>query len=73
MLFYNLLLIIRQLQPSVDFAVRDQQEIILKYRKHEALNDYIEQDKIRILHSDTYQLPRLVTSMLLYPLQHLPR
>ena len=46
MLFYNLLLIIRQLQPSVDFAVRDQQEIILKYRKHEALNDYIEQDKI---------------------------
>ena len=35
--FYILLLIIRQLQPSVDFAVRDQQEIILKYRKHEAL------------------------------------
>ncbi len=33
MLFLNLLLIIRQLQPSVDFAVRDQQEIILKYRK----------------------------------------
>ena len=33
MLFYNLLLIIMQLQPSVDFAVRDQQEIILKYRK----------------------------------------
>ena len=27
------LLIIKQLQPSVDFAVRDQQEIILKYRK----------------------------------------
>ena len=44
MLFQNLLLIIRQLQPSVDFAVRDQQEIILEYRKHEALNDYIEQD-----------------------------
>ena len=33
MLFQNLLLIIRQLQPSVDFAVRDQREIILKYRK----------------------------------------
>ena len=33
MLFQNPLLIIRQLQPSVDFAVRDQQEIILKYRK----------------------------------------
>ena len=33
MLFYILLLIIRQLQPSVDFAVRDQREIILKYRK----------------------------------------
>ena len=31
MLFYNLLLIIRQLQSSVDFAVRGQQEIILKY------------------------------------------
>ena len=46
MLFHNLLLIIRQLQPSVDFAVCDQQEIILEYRKHEALNDYIEQDKI---------------------------
>ena len=66
------LLIINKLQPSVDFAVRDQREIILEYRKHEALNDYIEQDKIRILHSDTYRLPRLVTSMLLYPLQHLP-
>ena len=39
MLFYNLLLIIRQLQPSVDFAVRGQQEIILKYRKHEALTE----------------------------------
>ena len=46
MLFHNLLLITKQLQPSVDFAVRSQQEIILKYRKHEALNDYIEQDKI---------------------------
>ena len=46
MLIYNLLLIIKQLQPSVDFAVRDQQEIILEYRKHEALNNYIEQDKI---------------------------
>ena len=33
MLFQNLLLIIRQLQPSVDFAVRDQREIILKNRK----------------------------------------
>ena len=33
MLFQNLLLIIRQLQPSVDFAVRDQREIILEYRK----------------------------------------
>ena len=33
MLFQNPLLIIRQLQPSVDFAVRDQREIILKYRK----------------------------------------
>ncbi len=39
MLFQNLLLIIRQLQPSVDFAVRDQQEIILKYRTHEALTE----------------------------------
>ena len=34
---YNLLLIINELQPSVDFAVRDQQEMIFKYRKHEAL------------------------------------
>ena len=33
MLFYILQLIIKQLQPSVDFAVRDQLEIILKYRK----------------------------------------
>ena len=33
MLFQNLLLIINELQPSVDFTVRDQQEIILKYRK----------------------------------------
>jgi len=30
MLFYNLLLIINELQPSVDFAVHDQREIILK-------------------------------------------
>ena len=37
--FYILLLIIRQLQPSVDFVVRDQQEIILKCRKHEALTE----------------------------------
>ena len=35
--FYNLLLIINELQPFVDFAVRDQQEMIFKYRKHEAL------------------------------------
>ena len=39
MSFYNLLLIINELQPSVDFAVRDQQEIIFKYRKHEALTE----------------------------------
>ena len=39
MLFYILLLIINELQSSVDFAVRDQQEIILKYRKHEALSE----------------------------------
>ena len=39
MLFQDLLLIIRQLQSSVDFAVCDQQEIILKYRKHEALTE----------------------------------
>ena len=39
MLFQNLLLIIRQLQPSVDFAVHDQQEIILKYRRHGALTE----------------------------------
>ena len=39
MLFQNLLLIIRQLQTSVDFAVRDQQEIIFKYREHEALTE----------------------------------
>ena len=38
MLFYNLLLIINELQPSVDFAVRDQQEIILKYRKENGGN-----------------------------------
>ncbi len=39
MLFYILLLIINELQPSVDFAVRDQREIILEYRKHEALTE----------------------------------
>lgn len=39
MLFQNLLLIIRQLQPSADFAVRNQQEIILRYRKHGALTE----------------------------------
>ena len=38
MLFHNLLLIIKQLQPSVDFAVRGQQEIILKYRKENGGN-----------------------------------
>ena len=38
MLFHNLLLIINELQPSVDFAVRDQQEIILKYRKENGGN-----------------------------------
>ena len=37
--FYNLSLIINELQPSVDFAVRDQQEIIFKHRKHEALTE----------------------------------
>ena len=39
MLLQNLLLIINELQPSVDFAVSDQQEIILKYRKHGALTE----------------------------------
>ena len=39
MLFYNLLLIINELQPSVDFAVRDRQEIIMTYRKHGALTE----------------------------------
>ena len=39
MLFKNPVLIIRQLQPTVDFAVRGQQEIILKYRKHGALTE----------------------------------
>ena len=39
MLFYNLSLIINELQASVDFAVRDQQEIILKYCKHKALTE----------------------------------
>ena len=42
MIYYNLSLIISELQPSVDFAVRGQQEIILKYRKHKALTYYIE-------------------------------
>ena len=37
--FYILLLIIKQLQPSGDFAVCDQREIILKYRTHEALTE----------------------------------
>ena len=39
MLFYNLSLIINELQPYVDFAVRGQQEIILKYRTYEALTE----------------------------------
>ena len=39
MLSHNLSLIINELQPSVDFAVRSQQEIIFKYRKHEALTE----------------------------------
>jgi len=39
MLFRNPPLIINELQPSVDFAVRGQQEIIFKYRKHEALTE----------------------------------
>ena len=39
MLSHNPSLIIKQLQPSVDFAVRDQQEIIFKYREHEALTE----------------------------------
>ena len=42
MLFHKLLLIIKELQPSVDFAVRGQQEIISEYRKHKALTYYIE-------------------------------
>ena len=37
--FTNPTLIIKQLQPSVDFAVRGQQEIILKYREHKALTE----------------------------------
>ena len=37
--FHNLLLIINELQPSVDFTVRGQQEIILKYCKHKALTE----------------------------------
>ena len=39
MLIKDLLLIISELQPSVDFAVRGQQEIILKYRTYGALKD----------------------------------
>ena len=39
MLFQNLLLIINELQPSVDFAVANQREIILKYREYEALTE----------------------------------
>ena len=39
MLFQDLLLIINELQPSVDFSVANQQEIILKYRKHGALTE----------------------------------
>ena len=37
--FHNPSLIINELHPSVDFAVRDQQEIIFKHRKHEALTE----------------------------------
>ena len=37
--FHNPLLIINELQPSVDFAVRGQQEIIFKYREHKALTE----------------------------------
>jgi len=39
MFFRNPLLIINELQTSADFAVRDQQEIILKYRTYEALTE----------------------------------
>ena len=39
MLSHNPPLIIKQLQPSVDFAVRSQQEIIFKYRTYEALTE----------------------------------
>ena len=42
MLSHNPSLIIKQLQPSVDFAVANRQEIILQYRKHKALTYYIE-------------------------------
>ena len=38
MLFHKLSLIINELQPSVDFAVRGQQEIILRYRKENGGN-----------------------------------
>ena len=36
---HNLSLIIKQLQPSVDFAVANHREIILKYRTYEALTE----------------------------------
>ena len=39
MLSHNLSLIIKELQPSVGFAVRGQQEIIFKYREHKALTE----------------------------------
>ena len=42
MLSHNPPLIIKQLQPSVDFAVANHQEIFLQYRKHKALTYYIE-------------------------------
>ena len=42
MLSYNPPLIIKQLQPSVDFAVANRWEIFLQYRKHKALTYYIE-------------------------------
>jgi len=42
------LLIIRQLQPPYNSRTANCWEIILEYRKHEALNDYIEQDKINL-------------------------
>ena len=39
---HNSPLIIKQLQPSVDFAVANRREIISEYRKHKALTYYIE-------------------------------